>query len=61
MGVTLTARPEEESESTEWETDTDASDAEEGDNEQVRECLICALLHLRGTLLSQSQLKCMRC
>lgn len=31
----LRGRPDEESESTEWETDTDASDDEEADGEQV--------------------------
>lgn len=32
----LPSRPDEESESTEWETDTDASDDEEGESEQAR-------------------------
>lgn len=37
-----TFRPDEESESTEWETDTDASDDEEADGEQAssRKCYL---------------------
>lgn len=48
------SRPDEESESTEWETDTDASDDEEGDSEQAR----TRLEHLRPAHLLAGTAPC---